>query len=156
MPRPASVAVDRAWSEIGRLRQRAEQLFTPTVANQAHAADIAYVERKAEGVLGFLAVLDGRWRAIRSRWQAYRLASYQPSLLDQAAELKQVDRLRAERQASRPPTRMRVPCSETSARRADRVGHARRVRPVGRRVPQLRDAARPRGRRDRDCRATAA
>jgi len=110
---PAAVLGNPAWNaapsealrliergrEIGRLRQRAEQLFTPDVANQAHAADIAYVERKAEGVLGFLAVLDGRWRAIRSRWQAYRLASYQPSLLDQAAELKQVDRLRAERQA---------------------------------------------------------
>ena len=85
--------------EIARLRQRSEQLFTPDVVDQDHAPDIAYVERKAEGILGFLAVLDGRWRAIRSRWKRYRLPGYHASLLDQAAELKQVDALRAERAA---------------------------------------------------------
>jgi hypothetical protein len=89
----------RRGREIARLRQRAEELFTPDVADQDHAADIAYVERKAEGLFGFLSVLDGRWRAIRSRWSRYRLPTYQASLLDQGAELKQIDRLRAERAA---------------------------------------------------------
>lgn len=84
---------------IAALQQRATERFTPAVLEQEHAADIAYVERKAEGVFGFLAVLDGRWRAIRKRWTSYRLSSYTPSLLEQGAEMKQVDRLRGERSA---------------------------------------------------------
>jgi very-short-patch-repair endonuclease len=81
------------------LHARLDQRFRPAVFEQDHAADIAYVERKAEGVLSFLAVLDGRWRAIRSRWTSYRQPSYQPSLAEQASEMKQVDRLAAERKA---------------------------------------------------------
>jgi len=81
------------------LRQRVDQHFTPAVLEQDHATDIGYVEKKAEGVLGFLAVLDGRWRSIRSRWESYRLPGYRPSLLEQATEMKQVDRLVAERKA---------------------------------------------------------
>src|SRR5512138_550902 len=50
-------------------------------------------------MLSFLAVLDGRWRAIRKRWMSYRLPAYQPSLAEQAAEMKQVDRLAAARRA---------------------------------------------------------
>jgi very-short-patch-repair endonuclease len=84
---------------IASLRARVEQHFTAAVLEQDHAADIAYVERKAEGLLAFLAVLDGRWRAVRSRWTGYRLGTYQPSLVEQAAEMKQVDRLAAERRA---------------------------------------------------------
>jgi very-short-patch-repair endonuclease len=85
---------------IAALRARIELHFTPAVLEQDHAADIAYVERKAEGVLSFLAVLDGRWRAIRSRWTSYQLGTYRPpSLVEQAAEMKQVDRLAAERKA---------------------------------------------------------
>ena len=85
--------------EIARLRAHAESLFTPAVFDQEHASDIAYVEQKAEGVFGFLAVLDGRWRAIRDRWTTYRKPTYQPTLLEQAAELRQVDRLAGERRA---------------------------------------------------------
>jgi very-short-patch-repair endonuclease len=110
---PVAVLGDAAWNappgnaprliERGRavtlLRQRVEQHFTPAVLEQDHATDVAYVEKKAEGFLAFLAVLDGRWRAIRKRWTSYRLPSYRPTLLEQAAELKQVDRLVAERKA---------------------------------------------------------
>src|SRR5262245_18402629 len=63
---------------IAALRKRVEQHFTPAVLEQDHAADIAYVDRKAEGFLAFLAVLDGRWRAIRSRWTGNRVGTYQP------------------------------------------------------------------------------
>jgi very-short-patch-repair endonuclease len=87
--------------EAASLRARAEQRFGPTVFEQDHASDIAYVERKAEGLFSFLAILDGRWRAIRSRWTDYRLPTYRPSLVEQAAEMKQVDRLAAERAALR-------------------------------------------------------
>jgi very-short-patch-repair endonuclease len=110
---PPAVLGSAAWNtappdamrliERGRafaaLRQRVDQQFTPAVLEQDHAADIAYVERKAEGVLGFLAVLDGRWRSIRSRWESYRLPGYRPSLLEQATDMKQVDRLVAERKS---------------------------------------------------------
>ena len=84
---------------IAALRKRVAQHFTPAVLEQDHAADIAYVDRKAEGFLAFLAVLDGRWRAIRSRWTGYRVGTYQPSLVEQGIEMKQVDRLVAERKA---------------------------------------------------------
>jgi very-short-patch-repair endonuclease len=87
--------------EIATLRARVERQFAPSVQEQEHAADIAYVERKAEGLLSFLAFLDGRWRAIRSRWTRYRLPTYKPTLLEQAAEMKQVDRLAAERKSLR-------------------------------------------------------
>ncbi len=97
-PGTALQLIERARA-IAALRKRVEQHFTPTVLEQDHAADIAYVERKAEGLLAFLAVLDGRWRAIRSRWTAYRIGGYQPSLLEQSVEMKQVDRLVAERKA---------------------------------------------------------
>ena len=66
---------------------------------QEHAADIAYVERKSQGLLSFLAFLDGRYRSIRRRWLAYRLPAFHTSLIDQAREMKQVDRLCAERAA---------------------------------------------------------
>ncbi len=87
--------------QTAALRARVEQRFAPGVLEQEHAGDIDYVERKGEGLLSFLAVLDGRWRSIRSRWAGYRLATYQPSLIEQAAEMKQVDRLAAERKALR-------------------------------------------------------
>jgi len=97
-PSAALQLIDRGRS-IAALRSRVEQHFTPAVLEQDHAADIAYVERKAEGLFAFLAVLDGRWRAIRSRWIGYRVSTYQPSLVAQGAEMKQVDRLTAERNA---------------------------------------------------------
>src|SRR5262249_19242566 len=58
---------------------------------QEHSADIAYVETKASGVLGFLAILDGRFRAIKRRWLSYRKPGYAPSVVEQAAHLRQVD-----------------------------------------------------------------
>ena len=97
-PAAALQLIERGRS-VAALRARVERHFTPAVLEQDHAADIAYVERKAEGLFAFLAVLDGRWRAIRSRWTGYRVGTYQPSLVEQSAEMKQVDRLTAERTA---------------------------------------------------------
>ncbi|MBV9773688.1 MAG: DUF3320 domain-containing protein, partial [Gemmatimonadetes bacterium] len=98
-PPAEAVALVERGREVERLRERVESRFTPTVLEQEHAADVAYVERKSEGIFSFLAFLDGRWRSIRKRWLAYRTPAFQGSLLDQAAEMKQVDRLRAERAA---------------------------------------------------------
>lgn len=94
-----AVALVERGREIERLKDRVKSRFTADVLAQEHAADIAYVERKAEGAFGLLAWLDGCWRAIRKRWLGYRLSAFQGSLLEQANEMKQVDRLRAERVA---------------------------------------------------------
>ena len=99
-PNAALEIIERGRA-IAALRARTELHFTPAVLEQEHAADIAYVERKAAGVLSFLAALDGRWRAIRSRWTAYRLGTYRPTLVEQATEMKHVDRLAAERKVLR-------------------------------------------------------
>ncbi len=98
-PPAEAVALVERGREVGRLRERIEARFRPEVLGQDHAEDAAYVERKAEGIFGFLAWLDGRWRAIRTRWLAYRLPAFRGSLAEQAAEMKQVDRLRAGRAA---------------------------------------------------------
>ena len=149
---PATVLASAGWNappaealriiergrEMIRLRARAESLFTPAVFDREHAADIAFVERKAEGLFGFLALLDGRWRAIRARWRTYRLPTYQPSLLEQAAELKQVDRYLAERTAIAEvgSTGARAVRRALAGRPID-LGCAGRLRSVGRRVPYV-------------------
>ena len=83
------------------LRQRIEERFKLNVLDHEHADDIAYVEKKAEGILSFLSALDSRWRAIRARWEGYRLPTYEASLIEQAPEMKQVERLAAERKSIR-------------------------------------------------------
>jgi very-short-patch-repair endonuclease len=98
-PPAEAVSLVERGREVERLRERIEARFRPAVLEQEHAGDVAYVERKAEGIFSFLAWLDGRWRAIRTRWLGYRLPAFTGSLMEQAAEMKQVDRLRAERAA---------------------------------------------------------
>src|SRR5262249_17751529 len=97
-PPEASALVERG-RELARLQGRIQQHFSTDVLEQEHATDIAYVERKSQGPLSFLAFLDGRYRSIRRRWRAYRLPAFHTSLIDQAREMKQVDRLCAERTA---------------------------------------------------------
>ncbi|GLC25155.1 DUF3320 domain-containing protein [Roseisolibacter agri] len=111
---PLAVLESDAWNappaEATRLVAQGEQLvalrdrllaqLTPEALERDHADNAAYVERKAQGLFGFLAFLDGRHRAIRKRWTAYRRAGYAPSsLVEQADVMRQVDRLRAERAA---------------------------------------------------------
>ncbi len=83
--------------EFNRLRNRVNGCFNDDVVGQSHAADVAYVQKKSEGIFSFLSFLDGRYRSIKQRWQAYRLPSFQGSMIDQANELKTVDRLLEER-----------------------------------------------------------
>lgn len=110
---PLSVLASDAWNappadatrfiEQGRalelLAQRVGNHFTEDALGQDHAADAAYVEQKAQGIFSFLAFLDGRHRAIKKRWTAYRRPSYQGSLVEQANEMRYIDRLRAARSA---------------------------------------------------------
>ncbi|MFL5582052.1 MAG: DUF3320 domain-containing protein, partial [Gemmatimonadaceae bacterium] len=94
-----ATAIIERGKELARLRERVARHFVPAVEEQEHAEDVAYVERKTQGLFGFLALLDGRYRAIRRRWTSYRQPSYAGSMIDQANEMKYVDRLRAERRA---------------------------------------------------------
>ncbi|MGH9941679.1 MAG: DUF3320 domain-containing protein [Pyrinomonadaceae bacterium] len=96
-PPPEAAELLRRGRKIADLSYRALQKFTPAALEIDHADDIAYVERKSEGLFNFLAFLDGRYRAIKKRWAADRLPSYQASLIEQAHELKAVDELRRER-----------------------------------------------------------
>ena len=96
-PPPAARALIERGRTIARLHGRLSQRFTAETFAHEHAADIAYVEQKLGGTFGFLAFLDGRYRAILRRWQAYRLPAYQAAPLDQAQEFKLVDQLGRER-----------------------------------------------------------
>jgi very-short-patch-repair endonuclease len=110
---PAAVLASDAWNapppeatrlvEQGRavaaLRDRLLGQLAPEALEQDHAADAAYVERKSQGVFGFLALLDGRYRAIRRRWTGWRRPAFEGGLAEQVGLMRDVDRLRAERAA---------------------------------------------------------
>lgn len=76
-----------------QLRQALSKKFNDDALSATHGDDVAYVERKASGMFGFLAFLDGRFRTIKRRWAAYRQPAYSVSLLEQAADLRQVEQL---------------------------------------------------------------
>ena len=80
-----------------QLRDRLRQRFTLAVEEKQHEDDIAYVERYASWLSRLFAVLKPRYRRIRQEWTAYRVPNFDCSLLGQAATMKDVDRLRAER-----------------------------------------------------------
>src|SRR5688572_27196368 len=110
---PVSVLLSDDWNAppadatglIGRvraIRELREHLLTKLTDEafgREHASDIAYVERKAEGLFSVLAILDGHYRAIRRRWKGYRAPGNSSSLLEQAEDLRRVDRCLSERQA---------------------------------------------------------
>ena len=39
-------------------------------------------------MFGFLAILDGRFRAIKRRWLGYRRAGYAPPVVEQATDVR--------------------------------------------------------------------
>ncbi len=99
-PGAATALIERG-AEWTRLHARLTALFTEAVFDQEHADDIAYIERKAQGARSLFARLDARYRAIRRRWRDYRATDYPKSLVEQAADLRLVDRLQREREALR-------------------------------------------------------
>ncbi|HZF07484.1 MAG TPA: DUF4011 domain-containing protein [Thermoanaerobaculia bacterium] len=98
-PPPQALALVALGREVQRLAHRVAERFTKDVLSQQHAEDIGYVETKEASALRFLRFLDGRYRAIRRRWTAWRRPGYSPSLAEQAAEMKNVDALLRERHA---------------------------------------------------------
>lgn len=101
---PLQVLVSEAWNsappkavdliqkgrDIVNLRKRIEQNFASLVFEQEPSGEIDYIEKKSEGLLSFLAILDSRYRAIRRRWISLRQPSYEPSLMEQANEMRLV------------------------------------------------------------------
>lgn len=98
-PPPSSTRLIAQGQAVVALMQRLRAKLTDDAHELEHASDIAHVERKSQGVFGFLAFLDGRYRAIAKRWTSYRTPGYAPSLVEQASDMKLVDRLRADRRA---------------------------------------------------------
>lgn len=97
-PRQALEMVERGRA-LRQLRESVEGRFLPMVLEQDHSPDIAFVETKENSPLRLFNFLSGKFRALKARWLGYRLPSYQATLLEQAAEMRQVDRLRQERAA---------------------------------------------------------
>jgi very-short-patch-repair endonuclease len=98
-PPPEALALIERGRTLQKLAATVGEWFTPAVCEQEHASDIDHIERRSKGFLSFLASLDSRYRAVKRRWLAYRLPAYQRSLAEQADDMKQVDRLRREREA---------------------------------------------------------
>jgi very-short-patch-repair endonuclease len=110
---PAFVLRDRRWASplpdvmellaLGRqctaLEQRLRSRYRHEDLDGVDRDEVRYAETKLSGTFGFLALLDGRYRAIRRRWQAMRLPGTMVSMLDQAADLKQAPKWQRDRQA---------------------------------------------------------
>lgn len=97
-PLEATALIARGRTLV-QLRARVAKRFTKSVLDRTHASDISYVEQRAHGFAAFAAFFDGRFRATKKRWMSYRLPSFRGSLIEQATELKYVDRLMMERKA---------------------------------------------------------
>jgi very-short-patch-repair endonuclease len=97
-PPAGALNLIKSGKEVSSLRAGMEQRFTADVLIADHAPDIAYIEAKENSPLSFLNFLSGRFRAIKARWLSYRRPGYNATLLDQANDLRNVDRYRAERE----------------------------------------------------------
>jgi very-short-patch-repair endonuclease len=98
-PPAEATALVEAVRKLQRLRHQIDQRFQEAVLDQRHAEDVAYVERKCSGIFGFLAMLDGRFRAIKRRWLAYRKPGHAPPIIEQANDMKLVDQYLDAREA---------------------------------------------------------
>jgi very-short-patch-repair endonuclease len=98
-PPPEARTVLERGRRVAALRKHIQDRFKRDVLSRNHSQDIAYLEEKSRGLFRLFAFLDQRYREIRDRWQGYRLASYTASLTEQAADMRKVDQLRAERKA---------------------------------------------------------
>lgn len=97
-PAEAKHLIERGRKTV-ELKEHIVQKFTPAVLEQKPTEDIAYVEQKSSGFFSFLAFLDSRYRAIKKRWLAFRLPSYQASLIEQANDMKAVAEYLGEKQS---------------------------------------------------------
>jgi len=90
----ALVALGRRSVE---LRDEVLKHFSHSVLASDHTSDIEYVEDKLRRRFKMTAWVDGRFRAVRKRWRAYRLPHYERKLLDQAKDMRVAQQLRGVR-----------------------------------------------------------
>lgn len=96
-PPPAATGLIAQGQAVATLAQRVGAILSDEAFEQEHADEIAYIERKSQSIFSFLAFLDGRYRAIKKRWLSYRRPGYEPTLIEQAADMRLVERLRTDR-----------------------------------------------------------
>jgi very-short-patch-repair endonuclease len=78
----------RQWSD---LKLRLDSKLIPDAFLQTHETDCQYVEAKSQGILSWLAFLDGRYRSVTRRWKAYRQSSHACTIFDQVSDMRLVD-----------------------------------------------------------------
>ena len=98
-PPPDALDLVREGRQLLQLRTQVLGLFHDAVLNQNHADDVSFMLEKLGSSFSFLAFLSGRYRATKKKWMGYRLVSYARSLVEQADDLKLVDRYCAAREA---------------------------------------------------------
>lgn len=96
-PRSDAVALIALGRKFVELRDEVFKHFSHAVLSSDHASDIEFMEDKLRRRFTMTAWMDGRFRAIRKRWRAYRLPGYQPKLLDQAKDMRVAQQLRGVR-----------------------------------------------------------
>ncbi|MBP9826210.1 MAG: DUF3320 domain-containing protein [Thermoanaerobaculia bacterium] len=108
---PVDVLASEAWNappaDASRLVAKGRNLrsliaearisLKESVADYDPVEDLEYVARKLNGRFGWLAWLDGRYRAIARQWKSFRLPSFQGRMGDQIPVMRTVARLREER-----------------------------------------------------------
>lgn len=78
---------------ISAIGSRMQSRYRVQDWEEIHQDDARYVEEQASGLLGWVRLLlDGRLRSIRRRWLAFRQSAFKGSLLDQAADFKNIPR----------------------------------------------------------------
>jgi len=96
-PAEATSLVERGRA-LDALTRRILERMQPGVFDEDPADDLAFLQRKVEGAFGFLAFLDGRYRAARRRWAAFAKGA-PPPVVEQIEWLRGVVRVREERRA---------------------------------------------------------
>jgi very-short-patch-repair endonuclease len=82
------VQIGKQWAD---LKRRLDSKLTADAFLQMHELDCQYVDKKSQGLLSWLALLDGRYRSVARRWKSYRQSSYECTIPDQASEMRLVD-----------------------------------------------------------------
>lgn len=85
---PEAVALIEEGKKLQSMRRRILDRYKETIFDVEPTEEIAYVEKKSEGIFSFLAILDGRYRAIRRRWISLRTSSDSISMADQSLDMR--------------------------------------------------------------------
>lgn len=96
-PPPPAIDLVKRGRTLAALREEVERKLTMSALDDEHASDVEFIEAKENSPVRFLNFLSGRFRAVKHRWLNYRQPSYQPTLLEQSADMRKADAMRRER-----------------------------------------------------------